>query len=162
MTKVQMVAMNAEETRRDREGMCIDRSMRRYEERVMGMDIANYVAGCASAARKVRVESALPKLHKGYSRTQELIDHIAVEGPVRTVELCRALDLTSRQAWGMLKYPLRTGKVVHERGVWSSSVGKIDAWAAELSAAEAAAVEAEAVALLAARGWTCLPPEGTQ
>lgn len=107
----------------------------------MGMDIANYVAGCASAARKVRVESALPKLHKGYSRTQELIDHIAVEGPVRTVELCRALDLTSRQ-------------------VWSSSVGKIDAWAAELSAAEAAAVEA--LALLAARGWTCLPPEGTQ
>lgn len=126
------------------------------------MNIADYIAGSVTAARRVRAESALPKLREGYSRTQELIDHIVAEGPVRTVELCRALDLTSRQVWGMLKDPLRTGKVVHERGVWSGSADKIDAWAAALSAAEEAAVEAEAVALLAARGWTCLPPEGTQ
>lgn len=129
------------------------------------MKIADYIMGSAATARRLQIESGksgMPKLRDGYSRAQKLIDHIAGEGPIRTAELCSAFDLTSKQVWGMLKYPLLTGKVVHERGVWSSSVGKIDAWAAELSAAEAAAVEAEAVALLAARGWTCLPPEGTQ
>ncbi|MCK9540202.1 hypothetical protein [Dokdonella sp.] len=126
------------------------------------MKIADYIMGSAATARRLQIESGMPKLRDGYSRTQELIDHIAGEGPIRTAELCSALDLTSKQVWGMLKHPLLTGKVVHERGVWSSSVGKIDAWQARLAAAEAAAAEAEAAALLSARGWTCLPPEGAR
>lgn len=122
------------------------------------MNIADYITGFAPTARRLQIGSGMPKLRDGYSRAQKLIDHIASEGPIRTAELCSALDLTSRQVWGMLKHHLMTGRVFHRMGVWSCEIGKIDEWQARLSSAEAAA-EAEAAALLSARGWTCLPPE---
>ena len=123
------------------------------------MNITDYITGTARTAQRLAAAATLPKLREGYSRTQTLLDHIADEGPTRTADICRALDLTSRQVWGMLKEPLRTGKVTYECGMWARHTQEITDWLSAIDEAERAAAEADAVALLTRRGWTCIAPE---
>lgn len=120
------------------------------------MNLADYITGCAQVAQRQRVERTLPPLREGYSRTQALLDHIADEGPISTAVLCEALDITSRQVWGMLKQPLQAGKVAHKRGLWSRSTQTLNDWHTAIDAAAMAEREAEAVALLTSRGGTCV------
>ena len=122
------------------------------------MNIADYITGCAQVAQRQRAELAMPPLREGYSRTQALLDHIADEGPISTADLCQALEITSRQVWGMLKQPLQAGKVAHDRGLWSRSAQTLNDWHAAIDAAAMAERETEAVALLTSRGWTCVAP----
>lgn len=123
------------------------------------MNIADYITGSAQAARLQRIEADIPPLREGYSRTQALLDHIAEAGPISTVDLCKALDLTSKQVWGMLKQPSFGGKVTHMHGVWSRTTQEATDWKASLDAAVMAQQEAEAVELLTSRGWTCVKAE---
>lgn len=123
------------------------------------MNIADYITGSAQVAQRQRIESDVPALRDGYSRTQELIDHIADAGPSSTADLCKALDITSRQVWGMLKQPLQSGKVTHKRGIWARTDQEVAEWHSAIDAALLAQQEAEAVALLTSRGWTCVKPE---
>lgn len=122
------------------------------------MNITDYIQSIASTAQRLRIEADIPPLREGYSRTQALLDHIAEAGPISTVDLCHALDLTSRQVWGMLKQPRDTGKVTYEHGMWARTGHEIADWQAEIDGAVMAAREAEAVALLTSRGWTCIKP----
>ncbi len=117
------------------------------------MSIADYITGSAKAAQRQRVDASV-----GYSRTQELVDHIADNGPISTADLCKALDITSRQVWGMLKHPLQTGKVTHKRGMWARSEQEVAAWQAAIDEAAIAEQEAAAVELLTRLGWTCVAP----
>lgn len=117
------------------------------------MNIANYIADTA------RLRPGARPLHKGQSRTQILLDHIADAGPISTADLCKALGITSRQVWGMLKYPLQTGKVIHEAGMWARNAQEIADWQAAIDEAATAKQEADAVALLTMRGWTCVKQE---
>lgn len=123
------------------------------------MNIAKYITGSAHAAQRMAAEATLPPRRAGYSRTQELLDHIADAGPISTADLCKALDITSRQAWGMLKDKLQSGKVTHDRGMWARSAQEVADWQAAIDEAVMAKQEAEAVALLTRRGWMCIQPE---
>ncbi|MDX9718154.1 MAG: hypothetical protein RBT67_12355 [Thauera sp.] len=123
------------------------------------MNLADYITGSAKTASRQRVEADVRPLREGYSRTQELLDHIAGAAPISTADLCKALDLTSRQVWGMLKDPLQKGKVTHVRGMWARTAQEVADWQSTLDEAARAAAEAEAVALLTSRGWTCIAPE---
>jgi len=122
------------------------------------MNIADYIAGSASSAQRVTAEAAIPPLREGYSRTQALLDHIADAGPISTADLCEALDITSRQVWGMLKDKVKAGAVTHERGMWARTAQEVADWQAAIDEAVMAKQEAEAVALLTRRGWTCIAP----
>ena len=124
------------------------------------MNITDYIQSSASTAQRLRIEADIPPLREGYSRTQALLDHIAEAGPISTVDLCHALDLSSRQVWGMLKHKLQAGKVTHERGMWARTAKEVDDWQAAIDQAVMAQQEAEAVALLTSRGWTCFKAEG--
>lgn len=115
------------------------------------MDIANYITGSAQAAQR-----------EGYSRTQALLDHIADAGPISTADLCKALDINSRQVWGMLKDKLQAGKVTHDRGMWARTAQEVADWRAAMDEAVMAKQEADAVALLTRRGWTCVAPGANQ
>lgn len=99
------------------------------------MNITDYLTGSAQAAQRLRVEAEIAPLREGYSRTQTLVDHIAESGPISTVDLCRALDLTSRQVWGLLKQPRDTGKVAYEHGMWARTGHEIASWQADIDAA---------------------------
>ena len=123
------------------------------------MNIADYITGSALAAQRQRVEASGAPLREGYSRTQALLDHIADAGPISTRDLCEALDLTSRQVWGMLKQPLQTGKASHDRGMWARTAQEAADWHAAIDEAVMAQMEAQAVELLTRRGWTCVAPE---
>lgn len=120
------------------------------------MDIANYITGSAHAAQRLTAEATLPPMREGYSRTQALLDHIADAGPISTADLCKALDINSRQVWGMLKDKLQAGKVTHDRGMWARTAQEVADWQAAIDEAVMAKQEAEAVALLTRRGWTCV------
>lgn len=123
------------------------------------MNIAAYIQGSVNASQRLRIEADTPPLREGYSRTQALLDHIAEAGPISTVDLCKALDLSSKQVWGMLKQPSFSGKVTHTHGVWSRTTQEANDWKASLDAAVMAQQEAEAVELLTSRGWTCVKAE---
>lgn len=122
------------------------------------MNIADYITGSANAAQRQRVEASVPPLREGYSRTQELVDHIADNGPISTADLCKALDITSRQVWGMLKHPLQTCKVIQQRGMWARTAQEVADWQAAIDEAVIAEQEAAAVELLTRLGWTCVAP----
>jgi hypothetical protein len=126
------------------------------------MNIANYITDSATAAQRLTAEATLPPLREGYSRTQALLDHIADTGPISTADLCKALNITNRQVWGMLKYPLQTGKVIHERGMWARTAQEVVDWQAAIDEAVIAKEEADAVALLTRRGWTCVKREANK
>lgn len=85
--------------------------------------------------------------------------NIADAEPISTADLCKALDITSRQVWGMLKDKVRSGHVTHERGMWARTAQEVADWQAAIDEAVMAKQEAEAVALLTRRGWTCIQPE---
>lgn len=123
------------------------------------MNIAKYITGSAHAAQRMAAEATLPPRRAGYSRTQELLDHIADAGPISTADLCKALDINSRQVWGMLKDKLQSGKVTHERGMWAHTAQEVADWQAAIDEAVMAKQEAEAVALLTRRGWLCVKQE---
>ena len=123
------------------------------------MNIAKYITGSAHAAQRMAAEATLPPRRASYSRTQELLDHIADAGPISTADLCKALDINSRQVWGMLKDKLQSGKVTHERGMWARTAQEVADWQAAIDEAVMAKQEAEAVALLTRRGWTCVKGE---
>lgn len=123
------------------------------------MNIAKYITGSAHAAQRMAAEATLPPRRAGYSRTQELLDHIADAGPISTADLCKALDINSRQVWGMLKDKLQSGKVTNERGMWARTAQEVSDWQAAIDEAVMAKQEAEAVALLTRRGWMCIQPE---
>jgi hypothetical protein len=123
------------------------------------MNIANYIADTTRAAQRLPAGANPPALCKGYSRTQALVDHIADAGPISTAGLCNAFNITSRQVWGMLKDGLQAGKVIHDRGTWARTAQEIDDWQAAADKAAMAKQEADAVALLIRRGWTCIKRE---
>lgn len=88
--------------------------------------------------------------------------HCGGSGTVMTCcdDLCKALDITSRQVWGMLKHPLQTGKVIQQRGMWARTAQEVADWQAAIDEAVIAEQEAAAVVeLLTRRGWTCVAPE---
>ena len=99
------------------------------------MNLADYITGSAQAAHRQCAEASVPTLREGYSRTQELVDHIADAGPISTADLCKVLDITSRQVWGMLKHPLQTGKVTHQRGMWARTAQEVADWQAAIARA---------------------------
>ena len=123
------------------------------------MNITDYITGSALAAQRQRVEAGAPALRDGYSRTQALLDHIADAGPISTADLCKALDINSRQVWGMLKDKLQSGKVTHESGMWARTAQEVADWQAAIDEAVMAKQEADAVALLTRRGWACVKRE---
>lgn len=123
------------------------------------MKIADYITGTVTAGKRLAVEAELQRRHEGYSRTQQLVEHIAEDGPISTVDLCKALDITSRQVWGMLKARLIAGDVTNKRGLWSCQERLIDDWYEKIDEQLAAKQEAEAAALLTSRGWACYPPQ---
>lgn len=125
------------------------------------MNITDYIQSSASTAQRLRIEADIPPLRECYSRTQALLDHIAEAGPISTVDLCHALDLTSRQVWGMLKHPLQTGAVIQQHGMWARTAQEVADWQAAIDEAVIAEQEAAAVELLTRRGWTCIAPEMT-
>lgn len=95
------------------------------------MNIANYITGSAHAAQRMTAEATLPPLREGYSR----------------------------QVWGMLKDKLQAGKVTRDRGMWARTAQEVADWQAAIDEAVMAKQEADAVALLTRRGWTCVKEE---
>lgn len=121
------------------------------------MNIADYIAGSAAAARQVQIEQVAARLRDGYSRTQELLDTIAERGQISTAELGHDLGLTHRQVWGLLKQPRAAGKVNCTNGRWTRSTAWEERRAARAEL-QAQTDDAAAVEYLASRGWTCVPP----
>lgn len=85
------------------------------------------------------------------SRTSRLIFRIEQCPGVSTTELSHWIGLNSSLVWGLLKHARATGRIEHSvTGGWRISTARDDQQTAD------------AVALLRARGWQCLPPNGKE